>query len=604
MKRNRLYHDRRIIPFRSRITCRFIKIFMLLFLAGIIHVNAAGSYALKTHQNIPPQEPEITGTVTDEDGNTLPGVNVIIQGTTEGTITDASGNYTLEAPTNSTLLFSYIGYETKAVTVGPGITTINVELEVGMIELEKVVKVGYGTQKAKDLTGAIVSVDMDDVINASDVSIMQVLQGSVAGLNIGQVDVAGEEPSISIRGRSSLSGEGDPLIVVDDIIYRGDIIDLNPSDIKTVDVLKDASATAIYGSQASNGVILITTTRSGGRLGGGPEINFSSQYSMQRPWRELKAQSPEEFMLKVEHSDLEQSRLAPDYTERNPDWAETTNFKTNHEIEAYNANLPYDWYSQATNDSPYIMKHDLSIANSTGKSNYYTSLGYTGQEGHMKDEGYSRINARINLSNSITDWLRVDIQSFMAVSEYDPHTYAPADRFIEPYANAYTVVDGQLTDELEQRPFGNPINPLIEESADVEDKRMNLFGNISATIKFPLKGLTYKGNFANNYRTSHHYFYGDHGANFTGAGHKNEDKGYDLTSDHILSYDGTFSDIHDVDVTLLYGLESRNYSFTESQGENFVNGILGYNRLQAAAAELQSISVNSYNPQGWFFRIQ
>jgi len=235
------------------------------------------------------------------------------------------------------------------------------------------------------------------------------------------------------------------------------------------------------------------------------------------------------------------------------------------------------------------MKHDLSIANQTGNSNYFTSLGYTGQEGHLKDEGFSRINARINLSNSITDWLDIDIQSFVTVSEYDPQTYGTNDRFIEPYANAYVIENGQLTDELVQRPYGNPINPLIQETADVEDKRTNLFGNISANIDLPVKGLSYKGNFANNYRTSHHYFYGDYAENFTGGGHKNENMGYDWTSDHILSYDRTFMDKHDVDITLLYGMESRKYSFTEAEGKNFVNGILGYNRLQASDAELQEI---------------
>ena len=459
-----------------------------------------------------------------------------------------------------------------------------------MVELERVVKIGYGTQKSKDLTGSIASIDVDEIVNASDVSVMQSLEGRVAGLNIGQVDQAGEEPSVNIRGRSSLSGLEDPLIVIDDIIYRGNIIDLNPSDIKSVDILKDASAAAIYGSQASNGVILITTTRSGGLLEGPPEINFSGMYSIQRPWRELRAQGPEEFMLKIEHSDLEQSRTEESgYTERNPDWAETTNFKTNHEIEAYNAGLPFDWYSTVTNDNPYIMKYNLSIANQSGNSNYFTSVGYTGQEGHLKDEGFRRFNARINLGSSVTEWLDINIQSFLTVSEYDPQTYGTFDRFIEPYANAYVIENGQLTDELVQRPFGNPINPLIEATADVEDRRTNLFGNISAKIKLPLKGLTYTGNFANNYRTSHHYLYGDHLSNFQGGGHKNEDKGYDWTSDHILSYNRTFSDRHDVDITLLYGMENRKYSFTGAEGSNFVNGILGYNRLQASDAELQAV---------------
>ncbi|MFW6100929.1 MAG: carboxypeptidase-like regulatory domain-containing protein, partial [Bacteroidota bacterium] len=283
------------------------------------------------------QQHEVSGTVTDaQSGEPLPGVNIVVEGTTTGTTTDMDGEYSIEAPEDATLVFSFVGYQEVTVDI-EGQQEIDMEMEQAVTELERVVKVGYGSQQAADVTGSIASTDIEE-LEPSDISLMQSLHGSISGLDIGQVDEAGEEPSISIRGTISLSGEQDPLVVVDDVIYRGNLIDLDPSDIESVDILKDASATAVYGSQASNGVVMITTTKSGGTEETGPQINFSSQYAFQEPWRELRAQGPEEFMEKIIHSDLEQARTEESgYTERNPDWSETTNFKTNHEIRAYEA---------------------------------------------------------------------------------------------------------------------------------------------------------------------------------------------------------------------------------------------------------------------------
>ena len=366
------------------------------------------------------QTSTVTGQVTSEDDDSgLPGVNVVIKGTTQGTVSDVSGNYTLEVlDENGTLVFSSVGFKEQEVAVGNR-SIINVIMVSDVTALDEIVVVGYGTQKKKDLTGAIASADLEAMDTQPNVSFLEGLQGTVPGLNVGQVNEAGESPALSIRGRTSISGEQDPLIVLDGVIYRGALIDINPSNIKSVDVLKDASASAIYGSQAANGVVIITTN-SGNSADGKPIINYSGMYSFQRPQYELRAEvDQDKFMLKIEHSDILQSRTqSSGYLERNPDWDETTNFKTSHEIRQFNAGRSYDWYDHATTDNPYTMSHNVSIANSTKNNNYYAAIGYTDQDGYMIDENYKRINGRINLFTTITKWLDIDVQTFLTTSDY------------------------------------------------------------------------------------------------------------------------------------------------------------------------------------------
>ncbi|MDF9797775.1 TonB-linked SusC/RagA family outer membrane protein [Catalinimonas alkaloidigena] len=529
----------------------------------------------------------ISGQVTDgESGEPLPGVNVLAKGTTTGTVTGVDGNYRLTVADDiTTLVFSSIGYMSQEVEIN-GRSTIDINMSPDIQSLEEIVVVGYGTQKAKDVTGAIARADMDAISEQPNVSVMEGLQGTVPGLNVSQVNQAGQNPSISIRGQTSLSGEQAPLIVVDQVIYRGALIDINPNDIKSVDVLKDASATAIYGSQAANGVIMITT-KSGGAAGGKPVISYSGQYSFQQPHYELRAQTnPDRFMEKIAHSDIFQSRTeVSGYLEPNPDWTETTNFKTSHEIRQFNLGRSFDWYDYVTNDNPYTTTHNVSIANSTEYNNYFTSIGYTRQDGHLIDEYYERINGRINLGSAITDWLDVDVQSFISLSDYGPQTFGLADRYLEPFAHPYDE-DGQLVD----RPTGNPVNPIIEAGADVEDKRLNINANLTGTVQLPVEGLNYKLRFGNNYQTIDNNYFGAHGSSFQGYGYKRHDKEYTWSLDNILSYSKIFNNGHEIDVTLLYGVEERALSFTNAEGSNFAKDVLGFNRLQAAAADQQRVT--------------
>lgn len=527
----------------------------------------------------------ITGKVTDESGEGLPGATVLEKGTSNGTITDVEGNYTVSMDGDATLIISFVGYQNLEVPVN-GRTTINIELKADISALEEVVVVGYGTQKKEDVTGAIVSANLDDMNKQPNVSVMEGLQGAVPGLNIGQANQAGQNPSLNIRGQSSLSGEQNPLIVVDNVIFRGQLIDINPSDIKSVDILRDASAAAIFGSQAANGVIMITT-KSGGSSDGMPTITYSGMYSFQQPHNELRAEvDGDAFMLKIEHSDILNSRTqSSGYLDRDPNWDESTNFKTNHEINQFNAGRTFDWYDYMTTDNPYTSKHNLSISNSTESNNYYISLGYTDQAGHMRDEYYSRVNGRINLSTSVTEWFDFDVQSLMSLSEYGPQIFGLGDRFIEPYATPFDE-NGVLVD----RPTGNQINPFYEERADTEDKRLNLNANLTATIYLPIEGLDYKLRFGNNYLSNRQFEFRNFGADFTGNGFKRNEVQYTWSLDNILSYTKVFGNIHEIGATLLYGVEKRQSEFTRAEGSNFVNDVLGYNLLQAAAADLQEVS--------------
>lgn len=205
----------------------------------------------------------ITGTVTDENGEPIPGATVLVEGTSTGTATDIDGNFSLEAEEGAVLLISFIGYESQRITLGNQ-SSLSVTLVEDQTSLEEVVVVGYGAVRKRDLTGAIASVDIEQQNELPNVSVLQSLQGRIPGLNVGAITRSGQDPRIEVRGQNTLSssaGDNAPLIVLDGIIYRGNIIDINPAQIQSVEVLKDGSAAAIYGSQAANGVILLTSKK-------------------------------------------------------------------------------------------------------------------------------------------------------------------------------------------------------------------------------------------------------------------------------------------------------------------------------------------------------
>jgi TonB-dependent starch-binding outer membrane protein SusC len=531
----------------------------------------------------------VTGRVTDaETGETLPGVSVTLKGITFGTTTNPDGVFVLNnVPEDAIIVFSFVGMVTLEIPV-EGRNIINAELYSDVIGIDEVVAIGYGTMRRSDVSGSVVRADVDAFRESPNASIMQSLQGSVPGLSVGQVNQAGQEPSILLRGLSSISGALTPLIVVDNVIFRGNLIDINPADIESINILKDASSAAIYGSQAANGVILIATTKHGEV--DKPTINFTSSYSFQSPAKRMKMEDPEEFIKRTTEIDLLNSRTPESgYLEPVEGYEVTSTFRTGDQIDAYNAGNFTDWFSLLTNDNMYTQNHNLSLTNRTDNSSYYISVGFLDQQGYMVNEGYNRWNVRINADNTVTDWLSVGVQSFMTSSDYSGEALLPGGYWTHPYGLAYED-DGSYV----VSPGGVGLNPLFSLETDDFNKRMNLFGNIYADIDIPfIEGLSFRTNYSSNLRTTKHYFFRPHESDFQGRGRKAIGNGIDWSNDNILSYKNSFGD-HRVDLTLVYGVEKRSYESTTSESSVFVSQVLGYNRLQAGSADLQSATTNAW----------
>jgi TonB-linked SusC/RagA family outer membrane protein len=343
------------------------------------------------------QEHEVSGQVLDaDDGEPLPGVNVVVQGSSVGTTTNAEGNYSLEAPSpDATLRFSFVGYETQEIPI-QGRTTINVQMEVSSEMLDEVVVVGYGTQNQAEITGSVSSVSAADLENDVSSTIDQALQGRTSGaMVIRNSGRPGGDVSIRIRGLSTLNtGSDEPLYIVDGVPLNGDSEDaitnplasLNPQDIESIDILKDASAAAIYGSRASNGVVLITTKRG---EAGQQRVDYSASVGM------------EQLPKKMDVMDLQQ--YARFVTRR----AEIVGY--NNQPELTNPDVlgqGSDW-QDALFRSAYTTDHSLAVSGGSEDTQYRISGGYTYQQGVAIESNFERYSLRVNVDNQTTEWLEV-----------------------------------------------------------------------------------------------------------------------------------------------------------------------------------------------------
>jgi len=565
----------------------------------------------------------ITGKVTDLTGATLPGVSIVVKGTTKGVITDIDGNFSISnIPENATLQFSFVGMKMQEFTV-EGRTTINVKLEDESIGLEEVVAIGYGTVKKKDLTGAVTRINAEDLKKEATSNMTSMLRGSIPGLAVNLNTSAKGLSSSSdmlVRGQSSLRTDASdmasanaPLIVVDGMIYYGDLSDINPIDIGSFDILKDASSTAIYGARAANGVVLITTKK--GKKGK-PIINLSSSTG-------VAYNSPKHFDMNngkqfidrriagFEANERYQISKGPGYytssenlpsgvtldqwkaydgsgsgDDLNAIWLNRIGFAPI-EIANYEAGKEtdfdkYTWQTGLTQD------YNMSVSGSNDAVSYYISLGYTKNEGIRYNEGFNTIRSRINLEANITKWLKVGINTQMAFRDESPIAIEN-NLYNTPYSSMYEA-DGKT---LVYAPSGyvNIPNFWLEmKYHDRSIKYNTMNSKIYGTLKLPY-GFTFTSEFMPRFNwnrdyeswSSQHPLWASQG----GRASRQNTTISEWQINNILKWNKTFN-IHAFDITLVQNAEKNQFWSEYMYRQKFLpNDVLGYHRMQAASEDLE-----------------
>lgn len=561
---------------------------------NLILINPSGQQIknIGKESNGVQQQKSVTGKVTDSTGGPLPGVSVVVKGTTTGTITDFDGNYSLaNIPANATLVFSFVGMKSQEVAVGAK-TKIDIQLAEESIGIDEVVAIGYGTAKKSDLTGAVMRADMSVMQNSSKVNALQAIKGVVPGLNVGVTTQAGADPNISVRGRNSISGTTSPLIVLDGIIYRGNLSDINPSDIESIDVLKDASSAAIYGSQAANGVLLITSKNA--QIKSKPIIEYSGTFAYQALIKNLKPLDRDGFIQLVTDSHMNKSRIGTDL-HVNPDYKVSTDFMTKEDMEGFANGTNTDWLDLLSVDVPYIQNHNLSIRGKNELASYYLSLGITDQKNVIKNDKYKRYNFRVNIDTKVTDWLKVGTQSFFTMSDLSGNnpsfgSVLQTSPLVTPYG-----ADGKPVTLY----WNGNVNPLLYLDMPDEDIRYNLTGNFYTEVNLPIKGLTYRANYSHGLIFYKRNLFNPYANGLLGQANKNNELTKSSTFDNIINYKKSLGS-HDINGTFVYGIEERKFESTEATANNFTDKTLGFNSLESAQSDLNTLSSSAWEEKSLY----
>ncbi|MDN5202106.1 SusC/RagA family TonB-linked outer membrane protein [Fulvivirgaceae bacterium BMA10] len=421
----------------------------------------------------------VKGRVIDEDGAGIPGVNVLVKGTSNGTITDVEGMYSIEVPEDATLVFSSIGYVSEEIAVDNR-TTINVSLFSSIEKLSEVVVVGYGTQKKANVTGAIVDID-DKELNQSPVAnLSNALVGRLPGLVATQRGgiPGGDGSNLLVRGIST-TGNSSPLVIVDGV-QRG-FTNLDPNEIESITILKDASAAAVYGVRGANGVILITTKRG---EKGKPTISYSAEFSSQQPTRLPEFLDSYNYALLLNEAKRNEGR---------PEQFTDDDLAKFRDGSSPNTHPNTDWFEEALKSSAPQHQHNLSISGGGDKVSYFASIGYLNQDGLYENVGFERYNFRSNIDFDVTDNLKVSLDLAGRLEQRDRPGIGTGTIFsglVRTPPVAVAFYDNGLPGNYRG---GNQIQAL-RESGYSESTRNIFLGTIKGEYKLPfIKGLTVRG---------------------------------------------------------------------------------------------------------------
>ena len=560
---------------------------------------------------------KISGQIVDTYGLAVIGANVVEKGTTNGTITDVDGNFSLEVDENSTLVVSYIGYTPQEIIVANK-SNFSIKLKEDTEVLDEVVVVGYGTAKKKDLTGAVSSVKAEKLSAQAPRNVQDILRSNAAGLNIGIATDAKAEADLSVRGKGTLSAGSSPLIVLDGVIYEGNLSDITPEDIASVDVLKDASSSAVYGAKAANGVIAITTKKG---IQGKPVINFNANISFAKSANQPKILDAEGF-LKF-RQDYNEGRNSDEYLAKYPQifvnpfklqgvdplvwynydqsvpatsvtdkqletqWLSRLNLLTP-EIDNYFAGRITKW-DDLVFQTGLQQDYTVSVSNATERTSQYYSLNWADREGIITGDKYTNFRARMNVKTEITSFLSVGMNAqFSSRNEGFLKCLWEQMTMISPYGA--NEVDN-LESPYRRNPTGmDPVNPFYDNMyTERKDLYQNLNAKLYAEVKLPF-GIEYTLNFT-PYYSWHDYYnhYSSEGEKWEaigGASVRTNTKQFSWQIDNIIRWKREFAQKHKVEVTLLANAEKAQYWSTTAEAQGYTpNDVLGYHQLQSGSVQ-------------------
>jgi TonB-linked SusC/RagA family outer membrane protein len=533
------------------------------------------------------QETQISGRITDgSNGEGLPGASLLIKGTSKGTTTDASGNFKITAFPNSTLIISSIGYLNQEVIVGNR-NVINLALATDTKALEEVVVVGYGTQKKSQLTGAISSVSAKQITEMPITNMGQALQGRVAGVDVAQTGSRpGSTPTIRIRGRRSFRASNDPLYVVDGIPLSAGYEDINPNDVVSTEILKDATATAIYGARGANGVIIITTKR-GPVAGKKTTISYDTYYGTSKALDKIELFSGPEFAEYIRESrrGVVSGSLYKD-ANGNPvpsgvvdAFADSKLFEAV-ELDGIAAGRTTD-YQDLILQTGIQQNHSLGVQGGTEKTQFYISGGFFQDKGIMYGLDYTRTSLRANIDHNINNSIKIGLSSYLMYSVRNGENLNPYGFTLQqnPLGKAFDEKGNLIFEPTNDALLSNPLAEVVPGAQVDNVKKYRMFNSLFANVKI-MEGLNYRVNFGPDFTNRKT-------GRFIGSLTNNRRRGdalastsaefgFNYTLENILNYNKSFGK-HNFSATALHSIQRDNF---ETLG----------NSVQAVPAESQSFN--------------
>ena len=503
------------------------------------------------------QSKTVQGSVTDAAGAPLIGVSVTVKGTTTGVTTDAQGKYSIKVPNaQAVLVFNYLGYVTQETTVGAK-NTIDISLAEDAENIDEVVVIGYGAVKKRDLTGAVQSVKSEDIVMTPTGNVMEALQGKVAGLDITRSSgKAGAGVNMALRGNRSINGSNKPLFIIDGV--EGNYEDLNTNDIQSVEILKDASSTAIYGSAGANGVIIITT-KSGTK--GKLNVNFDAYYGINGMTRFPKVRSGQDYIELRRQARITSGKWSPGDSD--------SQLFSPAEWEAIQNNQWVDWFKEGTRTGA-VQNYSLSMSGGTEKTTGYFSANYYNEEGIMKGDDNTRYSFRANVEHKINNWLKGGLNVSSAFTDQNQRKGQFYTRVLclmplgTPYNPDGTINPLPLAGDKQ-------LSPIADMAPDQYVNNYHILGiNPTAYLELtPLKGLSIKTMFSSYLNFSRQGVY--QGA-FSADGYSQG------TSSATVANDNTYN----------YKWENiLNYNFMLGQDHNFgLTGVISWTKNQKEHSEV------------------